>query len=119
MKIIYASEKLEKECTKLDWAKKKFGGNKKLAISLLARINAIEQADTVMDIVAIPSFHFHNLSGKRKGEFAIDVKTRRDNWRLILVPLNDEEKEFDPCDIDKVAKIAKIVLIKEVSSHYE
>lgn len=41
-----------------------FGGNNILATSLLARINALKQADTIKDIIVQPSFHFHDLKNK-------------------------------------------------------
>ena len=48
-----------------------------------------------------------------------DVKTKRDKWRLIIEPLDDNEEKFIPCNIDLIAKIVKIIEIKEVSNHYE
>lgn len=51
--------------------------------------------------------------------FAIDVKSRRDKWRLILCPLFDQENEFNPCHIDEIAVSVRIVEIMEVSAHYE
>lgn len=48
MKIVYANKKTERQCTDLREATKLFGGNKALALSLLARINALEQADVIM-----------------------------------------------------------------------
>ena len=51
--------------------------------------------------------------------FAIDVKTRKEPWRIILQPLDEDEKTFDPCNIDKIAEVVKIVEISEVSKHYE
>ena len=86
---------------------------------MLGRINAIEQAEVIKDIIVMPQFHFHNLQGKMKGSFAIDVKGRRDKWRIILCPLNDEGERFVSCYIDQIAEIVKIVEITEVSAHYE
>ena len=119
MKIHYASSEIELQCTSLKAATKLFGGGKHLATCLLARINAIERADVLKDIIAMPPFHFHNLRGKMEGYFAIDVKTRRDKWRIVLQPLDEEEQPFDPCHIDEIAAIVKIVEIREVSAHYE
>ncbi len=119
MKIIYANSKTQKQCTSLKEATRLFGGDKKMAISLLSRIAAIEQADVIKDIVVMPTFRFHNLVGKLNGYFAIDVKTIRDKWRIVLQPLNEEEKPFNPCNIDEIAATVKIVEIKEVSAHYE
>ena len=67
----------------------------------------------------MPTFRFHNLKGKLNGYFAIDVKTIRDKWRIILQPPDDEEKASDPCSIDKIAAVVRIVEIREVSAHYE
>ena len=119
MKIKFTSDKVKVQCTSLKAATRLFGGDKKLAVSLLGRINAIEKADAIKDIIAMPSFHFHNLHGKFEGFFAIDVKTRRDKWRIILQPLDEDEQAFDPCHIDEIAAIVKIVEIREVSVHYE
>ena len=119
MKIKYANDKVKKQCTSHKAATKLFGGDKKLATSLLARINAIEGAVVKKDIIAMPSFHFHNLHGNLEGFFAIDVKGRKDKWRIILQPLNKDEQPFDPCHIDEIAMIVKIVEIREVSAHYE
>ena len=40
-------------------------------------------------------------------------------WRIILQPLDEEENIIDPCNIDEIAAIVKIVEIREVSAHYE
>ena len=119
MKIIYANIKVKTQCTSLKAASKLFGGNENLALSLKARINAIERAEVIKDIIVTPSFHFHSLRGKMKGFFAIDVKTRRDKWRIILQPLDEDERPFRPCNIDEIATVVRIVEIREVSPHYE
>lgn len=119
MKIIYSNERLKQQCTSLKAALKLFGGNKSLAMSLHSRINAIAGADVLKDIIVTPQFHFHNLHGNMDGLFAIDVKTRRDKWRIILCPLDENEEAFVPCHIDEIAGIVKIIEISEVSPHYE
>lgn len=123
MEIQYASEKVRLQCTSLKEAKKLFGGNKILAESLLARINAINNAEILKDIIVQPQFHFHKLEQKRRrkleGYFAIDVKTRKEPWRIILQPLDENKQEYTSCNIDKIAEKVKIVEITEVSSHYE
>lgn len=42
-----------------------------------------------------------------------------DKWRIIVQPLDDEGRTFDPCNIDEIAAIVKIIEISEVSAHYE
>lgn len=119
MIIRYASKKVERQCTDPKEATKLFGGDKNLTRSLMARINAIEIAEIIKDIIVMPTFRFHQLSGTLKGMFAIDVKSHRDKWRIILQPLDDNEEPFEPCNIDEIAEIVRIVEIQEVSAHYE
>lgn len=119
MKIKYANTTVESYCTSIKSATKLFGGDKKMAVSLHSRINAIEQANVIKDIIVLRPFRFHKLEGKLDGYFAIDVKTIRDKWRIILQPLDHNENIFDPCNIDEVASMVRIVEIREVSAHYE
>ena len=61
----------------------------------------------------------YKLQGKDEGFFAIDVKTRRDPWRLILQLLKENEEGYIFCKIDEIADAVKIVGVREVSKHYE
>ena len=94
-----------------------------LANSLMARINALKQADTIKDIIVQPTFHFHKLLNKNgrnlEGYFAIDVKSRCEQWRIILEPLDENKEPYNPCKIDEIAESVRIVEITEVSKHYE
>ena len=123
MELIYATEKVQRQCTSLKEAQKLFGGNKALAVSLLARVNALQQAEVLKDIVVMPTFHFHDLHHKKgrdlSGFYAIDVKSRKDAWRIILQPLDESRNPFRDTSIDRIAGIVRIVEISEVSNHYE
>lgn len=123
MELVYATDKVEKQCTSVKAAKKLFDGNAMLANSLMARINALKQADTIKDIIVQPSFHFHKLVNKNgrnlEGYFAIDVKSRREQWRIILEPLDKNKEPYNPCNIDEISENVRIVEIMEVSKHYE
>lgn len=123
LRVVYASSKVEKLCENLSAAKKFFGGNTMLASSLMARINALKQADTIKDIIVQPAFHFHRLTNKGgrdlTGYFAIDVKSRREQWRIILEPLDENENPYIPCNIDEISENIRVVEITEVSKHYE
>ena len=123
MELLYQTDKLLKQCTEMSAAKELFHGDMLLSRSLLARINALESSEVLKDIIVQPQFRFHKLTktGKRnlEGYFAIDVKTRKEPWRIILQPLDDNKEPFHPCDIDKIAKYVRIVEITEVSNHYE
>lgn len=123
MELVYLTENIKSQCTSVKAANKLFGGNAGLTTSLLARINALENADNLKDIIVQPTFHFHKLGNKNRrdleGFFAIDVKSRKEQWRIILQPLDVDKKPFNICNIDQMAGIIKIVEITEVSKHYE
>lgn len=119
MEILYNNQKVQKQCTSLKEARKLFGGNGVLARSLLARVNAVKGAVNIKDIILMPSFHFHKLKGGMDGYFAIDVRSRKDPWRIILQPLNENKEPYVPCNINEIADVVYIVEIQEVSKHYE
>lgn len=124
MRVIYKDAKVEEICNDLKKATKFFGGQKELAVSLLSRINALNQAENIKDIIVQKQMRFHKLINKGKGKnfdgfFAIDVKTIREKWRIILEPLDEKEQPFVPCNIDEIAMNVRIIEIKEVSEHYE
>lgn len=123
MELVYASDKVRIQCTSVKAAKKLFGGNAELVKSLFARINALQMADTIMDIIVQPTFHFHKLGNMNRknleGFFAIDVKSRKEQWRVILQPLNENKEPFEPCQINRISSYVRIVEITEVSKHYE
>lgn len=119
MKIRYESKTVEKQCTSVKAANKLFGGQKQLTVTLMARMESLKAATNLKDIVLMPAFHFHALKGNFSGLFAIDVKSRKDKWRIILRPLDQEENEFIPCNIDEIAAYVTIIKIEKVSAHYE
>lgn len=123
MKLEYGSDKVRRQCKNIKAAAKLFGGDRQLALKLHSRINALEQAEVIRDIVVQPTFRFHDLKNKNgrnlEGFFAIDVKTKKEPWRIILQPLDMDGNPFAPCNIDEVSGIVRIVGIREVSKHYE
>ena len=123
MRVDYRSAKIHDQCNSFSEAKKLFGGNEALARSLMARINALNSAETLKDIVMQPQFHFHPLHNYGKSEkcdmYAIDVKTRADPWRIILTPVTEDTQSSETVDIIRIAKEIRIIEITEVSKHYE
>ncbi|MGL5259562.1 MAG: hypothetical protein ACRC7V_05580 [Lachnospiraceae bacterium] len=123
MELVYASDKVKLQCTNMKAAKKLFAGNELLVRSFFARVNALENAENIIDIIVQPPFHFHKLKNKNgrdlEGYFAIDVKSRKEQWRIILQPLDESKNPYNPCNIDQIAGIVKIIEITEVSKHYE
>lgn len=79
---------------------------------------------TLEDIISAGNkMRFHNLhnQGKRRfeGLYAIDVKTIKQPWRIIIQPLDDNKEPLKEHNIDVVAEFVRIIEIEEISKHYE
>ena len=123
MNIHYSNEKVKNQCLSVKSARKLFGGDEALTVKLKSRMQALIAAETLDDIVVQKIFRFHKLKdigrNKLEGYFAIDVKTSKEPWRIILRPLDENGDYYNPCNIDQIAKITRSVEIVEVSKHYE
>lgn len=64
LELEYLNKKVREQCTSIKAANKLFGGDAVLGRSLLSRINALKQAETIKDIVVQPAYHFHKLENK-------------------------------------------------------
>ncbi|MBS6243785.1 MAG: addiction module toxin RelE [Streptococcus sp.] len=112
MKLIYTNKTVKKQCTELRQAKKDFSD--KIAVKLHQLINFLEAADSLASVTAFPKYYFHQLKGKRQGQFALDIDGRKSSCRLIV--------EFREEDLEKVFSSPveiEILKIEEVSNHYE
>lgn len=115
MTIEYKSKEVEEVCTKRQKAVKCFDEivYKKLA----SIINYIEQADSLLDIINYPSYKFHDMKGyKHLNEWSIYIG--RTGYRLILIPLNENNNPIEKGDVLKNSKTIKIIMVKEVNNHY-
>ncbi|MDL5043422.1 addiction module toxin RelE [Streptococcus raffinosi] len=112
MKLIYTNKTVEKQCTELRRAKKDFSD--KVALKLHQLINLLEASDSLASVTAFPKYHFHQLRGKRNGQFALDIDVRRSSYRLIV---GFREEDFDKVFSSPVE--IEILKIEEVSNHYE
>ncbi len=117
MEIKYQTKQAEKLCTDFDYAKRKLP--KEVAEKLQAHINYIERAICFNDIMAYSPFKFHKLSGDRKDTFALDVG-RKLGYRLLIEPLDENKNNIKKeKDIEKLKKCTKIILVVEVTNHYD
>ncbi len=117
MEIIYKDKKVEKLCTNEKEAKKILSN---FAKDLQAKINLIKSATSFKDIQSYLPFHCHQLQGDKNKYWALDIKGRKCSWRLIIAPLDKEHNIITPgLDFYKECIQIKIVLVEEVSNHYE
>ena len=67
----------------------------------------------------MPTFHFRKLNGNMDGFFCYRRKNEERSMRIIIQPLDENEEPYDPCNIDEIAGVVRIVEVKELSNHYE
>jgi deoxycytidylate deaminase len=65
----------------------------------------------------MPQYHFHSLKGNRKHEWGIYVGNT--GYRVTVIPCDDCNNEIINGDIMAQCKSIKVVLVTEVSNHYE
>ncbi len=111
MQIVYDNNKIKKVCTDYEIAKKNFG--EKIAIRLVKAINFIENAESLKAVINYGPFHFHSLKGKRLGQYAIDIGSRRDGYRLIVRFSESNDEVYN-----NSINITEIIF-KEMGNHYE
>lgn len=90
---------------------------KVVTTKLKAMNTFIESAASLSDLAQYPPYHFHQLKGDRKHEWGLYLGNT--GYRVTLIPLDDQEKEIIDGDIIHICKMIKIVLVTEVSNHYE
>ena len=115
MQILYKNSNAKKQFSPA--YQKKWTYPEQVKVKLLSIENALQNATSLQDIVMMPQYHFHSLKGDRKGEWSIYVG--RTGYRVTLIPCDDDGKEITSGDIIAQCKTIKIVLVTEVSNHYE
>ncbi len=115
MQIFYKNSKVEKQFSSK--YKKTWRYPEQVKKKLEAAENFILNAVSLQDIVNYPPFHFHGLEGNRKGEWSIYLGNT--GYRVALVPCDDDGNMVAEGDILAICKTIKIILVTEVSNHYE
>ena len=71
MKITYKNKKIKKICTDAKISDRTYGNE--MSIKIQMRIEEIETADTVEDMVKYHIGRCHPLTNNRKGQYAVDL----------------------------------------------
>lgn len=115
MDILYKNKSAEKQFSSK--YKKEWKYPKQVITRLLAAENLIVNATSLHDIATYPPFHFHRLEGQRKDEWSIYLGNT--GYRVTLIPCDDNNNEITIGDILAQCRAIKVVLVTEVSNHYE
>jgi plasmid maintenance system killer protein len=114
MHILYQNDTAKKQfCSEY---KKKWRYPEQVKTKLIAAENFILNANSLLDVVSYPPFHFEHLKGKRKAEWSI--KLGNTGYRVTMIPCDDGGNEITEGDIISQCKMIRIVKVTEVSNHY-
>lgn len=109
MDIVFKSKKLEKTLNSETEMYRKYG--KEIGRLVMRRLQFLRAAPTLGDVPQKPPERCHELSGDRKGEFAVDLKHP---YRLIFRPYHDPVpgKKDSGIDLNKITVI-EIISIED------
>ena len=116
IKIEYKNKKLKKICEDFKQAKKILP--LKVAEELHSLINLFNSSETLDDINILKIYNLHSLKGKIESEYSLYLG-KTSGFRLIILPLDDNQNKWNTKDINIIYKETRIILILEVSNHYE
>jgi proteic killer suppression protein len=102
MNIVFKNAKLEKVFNSEVELRKNYGNAN--GQTIMRRMSVLSAAQSLADISALPPERRHELTGARKGEFAIDLKHP---FRLVIKPNHNPlpRKEDGGIDLKKVTDI--------------
>ena len=115
MKIIYKSIKIERQFSSK--YRKSWRYPKEVQTKLVAAENVILSADSLLDIFEYRPFHLEKLQGDRKNEWSIRLGNT--GYRVILYPCDDDGNKITCGDITAQCRTVRIILVMEVTNHYE
>jgi len=101
VKISYQSNRLKKSLTEAIEMQKAFG---LMAKKVSQRMKELSSSLNLEILKTIPAANCHELKGKKKGQFAVDISG---NYRLIFVPEHDPlpVKEDNSIDCIRITDI--------------
>jgi len=115
MEILYKNKKAEQQFSSK--YKNKWKYPEMVKTKLQSVENAFIAATSLQDIVSIRHYRFHSLKGDRNHEWSISLGNT--GYRVTLIPCDDNGNTIIDGDIIAQCKKIKVVLVTEVSNHYE
>lgn len=105
MEVYFKSVKLQKICNNENSLQAEYGMPN--AKKIMMRLNEMKSVENLSRISTLPPPRRHILSGKRAGQFAVDIKQP---FRIVFVPYYDTVPKLENGDTN-VSKVTKIKII--------
>ena len=111
MEVSFASNKLQKICSNAKKMRGELGG--RCAEELEECLFELKAAETLADMRSLPHARCHELSGDRKGQFAVDLEHPK---RLIFEPDHTPRPTKPDGGLDW-QQVTKVVVLEIVDYH--
>jgi len=106
LEIVFKSKKLKKNCEEIKYAQKKWGEEN--ARKIVKRLNEIDSFENLAELQKFTPARLHKLTGKRKEQYAIDIKQP---FRLIIEPMNINKEKNEENELENITKVKIIEVI--------
>ncbi|MCA1988042.1 MAG: hypothetical protein LDL07_02695 [Desulfarculus sp.] len=111
MDISFNKRQLAKSCNSREAAIKRWGANN--AKIIMQRLKELSNAPSLAEVCLLPAPRCHELKGKLKGRFAVDVQHP---FRMVFVPDHNPLPYRDDGGLD-LEKITAIVILSVEDYH--
>ncbi len=118
MRLLYDPKHLEKELTDETKLTRKYGSE--IAGRILRLIGLLMDLTSLYDVRCMPQYMIELLKGNLAGCYSLTLDKKKSKWRIILVPLNENNAPIRPEDNEiSFLKSVKAVAIRRPSEHYD
>ncbi len=111
MNISFKTRKLQKTINSSKLLTAQYGVRRSGKIKI--RFAVLRSSETLADVPTAKPVRRHQLSGKRKGEYAVDVQ---DSYRIIFIPDHDPVPRLDDGGVD-LARVTAIKILEITDYH--
>ena len=111
MEVVFRTRKLQKASNSEELLKREYGAENGRLI--MRRLLVLQNANSLGDVPRDRPVRCHPLEGKRRGQFAVDVKHP---FRIVFEPANDPLPLRDNGELD-LARVTSICILSIEDYH--
>ncbi len=111
MEVLFKTAKLEKTSNSEELLKREYGAENGRLI--MRRLSVLAAASSLADVPSVRPERCHPLEGKRRGQFAVDVKHP---FRMVFEPATDPLPQMEDGGLD-LARITSIRILSIEDYH--
>jgi len=111
MEVTFRTRKLQKTANSEGLLKREYGAENGRLI--MHRLSVLAAANSLADVPSVRPERCHQLDGKRRGQFAVDVKHP---FRIVFEPADDPPPMRDNGELD-LARVTSVCILSIEDYH--